>query len=127
MCLTVGVHPKVMISLVNDMLKLKNDFIQKIKISCDFLSHEYNLTKITKKIAKFYNFSWESFSNELNNQKIRLDINQKEKLFIWFIKKQKELKDLEIEINKIDYEIDQIVYKLYKITEDEIKTIEKIS
>lgn len=38
---------------------------------------------------------------------------------------QQEIKDLKNEINKIDREIDQMVYNLYNLTEDEIQIVEE--
>ena len=43
-----------------------------------------------------------------------------------FETKKAEAQTLKVQIDKIDNEIDQMVYKLYDLTEEEIKIVESI-
>ena len=42
----------------------------------------------------------------------------------YFNDQKQQVKDLKIEIDKTDKEIDQMVYELYGLTEEEIKIVE---
>lgn len=47
------------------------------------------------------------------------------KRLVDFTRKKSQAQALQQEINRLDHEIDQIVYELYGLTEDEIKIVEE--
>lgn len=103
-----------MIELNKKFINKKNEFLKSL-----------NLTKITKKLETFYNLSYKEFLKELKKQKINTDsLNDLENRFNSY---KKELNEIKQEIEKTDEEIDKMVYKLYNLTDEEIKIIENMN
>ena len=107
-----------MLSL-NKQLQEKNiKFINRIKSNLE-------IEKITKKLDAFYNFDFKTFITELKKQKIKLSFNQQDEWEDYFDSYKKEINELQFQINKTDDEIDQMVYELYGLTDEEIEIVEK--
>lgn len=60
----------------------------------------------------------------LVKQKVSLSLVQKEELQNWYKNKQAEISTLKGQINEIDRKIDELVYELYGLTQEEIDVIE---
>lgn len=71
---------------------------------------------------KFYELSFEDFVKAM---KVKIPISKKSELLEYFEKAKKELAGLKAHIDATDREIDQMVYKLYDLTEEEIKIVEQ--
>lgn len=69
----------------------------------------------------WWNLDFSSFYTKL---KTKLSLSQRDELLQLFEKYRTELSQLDAEIQKTDAEIDQLVYKLYNLTPEEIKIIE---
>ncbi|MBO6091721.1 MAG: hypothetical protein J6P00_05860, partial [Acetobacter sp.] len=54
----------------------------------------------------------------------KLTLSQKEELINWYKTKSEQLNKIKSEIDTLDHEIDQEVYKLYNLTPEEISIIE---
>ncbi|MBQ5498143.1 MAG: hypothetical protein IIT71_06245, partial [Acetobacter sp.] len=54
----------------------------------------------------------------------KLTLSQKEELISWYKTKSEQLNKIKSEIDTLDHEIDQEVYKLYNLTPEEISIIE---
>lgn len=109
------------------MLTLTTDLQTSLKQSLDFIQTEYAIPKLTQKLEKFYTLDWKDFVKELEKQKVKLDIEQKEELMGWFNSKKLKLQQMQANIAQLDRAIDQAVYGLYGLTEDEIKLVESQS
>jgi len=81
--------------------------------------------KITKKLDAFYEHDFKTFVAELKKQKIKLSLTQQDEWEDYFNNYKTEINQIQAEINKTDKEIDQMVYKLYELTEEEIKIVEE--
>ena len=95
----------------------KNKFLNRIKDNLE-------IEKISKKLDAFYDFDFRSFVAELKKQKIKLSLVQQDEWEEYFITYKSEINQLQTEISTTDKAIDQMVYKLYELTEDEIKIVE---
>jgi len=107
------------------MLCLKKQFQELIQKTIKLILSEYKPKTITRKLEEFYNLSFEEFSAELENQKAKITLKKKSELIEYFETEKKKLVELKFEIEKIDSEINQLVYKLYDLTDEEIQIIEK--
>lgn len=108
---------------VTKILKLTEKlFTEKNRLN-EILVSKFKL-KNTTNFTNFYQLGWNEFIAELEKQKIKLDLNEQDKLNKWFNKVKKSLLDLEQEINGIDKQINQIVYSLYELTKEEIAIVE---
>ncbi len=80
-------------------------------------------------IKEYHEYSFEQFLEILkkNKSKISIDPSNREKQELFerhFSNSLTVIRPLKIKINATDKLIDEIVYKLYKLTEDEIKIVE---
>ena len=67
---------------------------------------------------------YNSRAAELKKQKAILALKQQDEWEEYCNSYKKEINDLQAEIKKTDAEIDQMVYKLYELTEEEVKIVE---
>jgi len=106
-----------MIELNQQLQEKKNKFFNRIKDNLE-------IEKISKKLDTFYDFDFRSFVAELKKQKIKLSLVQQDEWEEYFITYKSEINQLQTEISTTDKAIDQMVYELYELTEDEIKIVE---
>ena len=88
------------------------------------LQSELSIEKLTKKIEHWHFLEWSDFEKELKRIKLVLAGEQKEDWFERFNRLKAEAQTLKTEIDKTDREIDQMVYELYDLTEEEIQIVE---
>ncbi len=108
------------IELNNELQQKKSRFINRIKANLE-------IEKISNKIDKFYDYDFKTFLSELKKQKIKLSLSQQDEWEEYFNSYKSEINQLQSEIEKTDKEIDQMVYNLYGLTEEEIKIVEGIN
>ncbi len=106
-----------MLELNKQMQEKKNKFSNRIKDS-------FQLTKISKTLDTFYNYEFITFITEIKKLKIELSLVQQDEWEEYFTSYKVEINILQSEIEKTDKEIDQMVYNLYGLTEEEIKIVE---
>lgn len=83
-----------------------------------------HLQNITGKLEKFYEHDFKSFVDELKKQKVILSLKDQDEWEDYFNTYKQEINTLQAEIAKTDNEIDQMVYELYGLTDDEIRVVE---
>jgi hypothetical protein len=83
-------------------------------------------TPITDTLKRFDELDFTQFVNELTKQKIHIPIKRQNEWEEIFNHAQSKCRNIIKQINNIDYEINQLVYKLYGLTEEEIKIIGNI-
>lgn len=88
------------------------------------LQREFALAKLSKKLDSWYDLSYADFLKELNKHKVSLTLSQKAEWEDYFLTEQTKALTINSEIEIIDNEIDQMVYQLYELTEEEIDIIE---
>ena len=115
--------------LTKDISKLVNSRLIQNKKFTKYLQSQFNIEKLSKKLQNWHELEFADFIKELNKaiKKVGGEKLTKSDEFEWmelFENKKKEAQILKSEINKIDKEIDQMVYQLYGLTEDEIKIVE---
>ena len=106
-----------MLSLNKQLQSKSNKFVNRIKTN-------FLVENISKKLASFYDYDFKSFVSELQKQKIKLSLVQQDEWEDYFNSYKNEINQLQAEIDKTDKEIDQMVYALYKLTEEEIGIVE---
>jgi len=94
-----------------------------------YLQSQFSLEKFSNKLQCWYNLDFGDFIKELNKA-IKLGggtpltkIQEMEWIDV-FVSKKLEALTLKVEIDKTDYEIDQMVYELYGLNDEEIKIVE---
>jgi REP element-mobilizing transposase RayT len=94
-----------------------------------FLSNSYKLEKLPGKLEKWYELEFVDFIKELNKaiKGVKGTPLTKKDEFEWmdlFEENKKKALELKAEIDRTDKEIDNMVYELYELSEEEIKIVE---
>ncbi|CEN36721.1 Eco57I restriction-modification methylase domain-containing protein [Capnocytophaga cynodegmi] len=79
---------------------------------------------LPKKLQTWHELSFKEFVKELGKLKIKLSLSQEAEWEDYFLQEQKKAQQIATQITQTDKEIDQMVYKLYNLTEEEIKIVE---
>lgn len=119
---------------VKDKLSTKVDLIQGLNVDFNkqrdsflkFLVSKYNISKFSTKIENWFDLSFVDFIAEIKKQKIKLSLQEESEWFTFFEQEKQKALTIKIEIDKTDKEIDQLVYQLYGLSDEEIKIVEKI-
>lgn len=112
-----------------DLMLELNKKLQEIKQT---FINELNLEKVSTKLQKFEELDFDDFVKEYAKaKKLKFADKLEERNFKneWqrlFENDKKEVLEIQNQINITDKEIDQMVYKLYDLTPDEIKIVEDI-
>jgi type II restriction/modification system DNA methylase subunit YeeA len=106
------------------IIELNKNLHDSTKQALEFIKEKYNILKPSQKLEKFYQLGVNFFIDELKKKKVKLSLSEEEELRNWFKDKQVKLLDLEKQIQVLDKIIDNEVYELYGLTDEEIKIIE---
>lgn len=114
-------------------LGIKAISIQKLQMAIEeelanykeLLLSEYKFALTPRLNKNFRIFGWNEFNQELEKQKIVLNLNEKEQLQNWIKQKQKNIISLNDKLEDKVKQIDEKVYKLYGLTKEEINIIEE--
>lgn len=69
--------------------------------------------------------TYDEFLNELKNKEIELSLSHKAEWEAYFLAEQQKALEIQNKITTTDKEIDALVYKLYGLTEEEIRIVEE--
>ena len=111
---TLSDNAKLSIRLHKDLRDNSNKFTK-------LISGEYKLSNWSSKLNKWWELDFDSFIKML---KLNLTLQQKDELLELFEKYQSNCLALDAQIVKTESEINQLVYKLYSLTPEEISTVE---
>ena len=109
---------------VEIMLVLNKTFQTKKQKFLKRVTDNFELEKLSKKLETFYKSDFKTFLKELKKKKVTLSLTQQDEWEEYFESYQKELLELQDQIDKTDKEIDAMVYELYGLTEEEIAVVE---
>ena len=109
---------------VDYMLELNKNFQLKKQKFLKRITDNFELEKLSKKLEAFYKSDFKTFLKELKKKKVTLTLTQQDEWEEYFESYQKELLELQAQIDKTDKEIDAMVYELYGLTEEEIAVVE---
>ncbi|OIQ15998.1 MAG: restriction endonuclease subunit M [Flavobacterium sp. MedPE-SWcel] len=98
------------------------DFTDKF---CRMLQRKFELEKLPKKLQDWYELTYADFVKELRKKKIKLSLSEEAEWEDYFTTEQQKAVALKNKIDITDAEIDQMVYKLYDLTPDEIAIVEQ--
>ncbi len=118
----IDTKTNLIISLTTNFQKLELSFIK-------YLKSQFSFSSISKKIQKWHDFDFGNFIKELNKllKNSRQDKLSKSEEIDWmelFEEKKNEILELKIKILETEDSINKIVYRIYKLTNEEIQLIE---
>lgn len=118
---TSRVNQQKIITAVDSVLRYQLTFDNKIENICKLLRHEFELDHITDKIENFYEYDVEAFLKALGVRD--LNISRKGEIIDFFDKNKLELREIKLEIKEQENIIDDMVFDLYGISEEERQMI----
>lgn len=113
----IGQSAKKMLCLTDELNSISNALHA-------LVSAETAIEKITKKLILWYELDVQSFLKEISNKSRPLSLAQKSEWMQHFEAEKAKALALKAEIDRLDAEIDQMVYALYGLTPDEIAIVE---
>ena len=88
------------------------------------IQREYNLEKLSGKLENWFQTPFNEFLKELEKSKVKLTLSQKAEWEDYFLLESKKALEIKHQIDTTDKEIDQMVYALYGLTDEEIAIVE---
>lgn len=88
------------------------------------LQREFNLEKLSGKLENWFQTPFNEFLKELEKSKVKLTLSQKAEWEDYFLQEKEKALEIKHQIDATDKEIDQMVYELYGLTDDEIAIVE---
>ena len=140
-----GLFPKILVNdvrnlpLVNISLEKQQPFIEKSDkmlslnkelqdLSQKFqrmVLRKFDLEKLSTKLQEWYLLDFSDFIKELKRLKVKLSLSQESEWEEYFLEEKSKAIAVDSEIKNTDKEIDSMVYRLYDLTDEEIKIIEE--
>jgi len=111
-------------SLADKMLTLNADLQKSVQRFLKRVQENLNPAKISSALESFYTMEFSDFVKELAKQKVKLSLKQQDEWEEYFAEYKENCVLLQEQINTTDAEINQLVYKLYDLTEEEISAVE---
>lgn len=106
------------------IIKATSDLQSVISSLLNLLQSKVDLEKPSKKLQNWPSLDFKRFLGELKKAKVQLSLPEEAEWMSYFNAQKEKANTLQAEINRIDAAIDQIVYELYGLTEEEIKIVE---
>ena len=115
---------KPFIEKADIMLSRNKELQETTKHFLHLLQSKFAGLSINNKLEKYYNLSFADFINELGKQKMKLSLQQESDWLTFFEQEKQKANAIKTVIDTTDKQIDEMVYKLYGLTEEEIKIVE---
>ena len=101
--------------------KMLQEISAKFQRTCERKFENLNLTK---KLQDWYNLSYADFIKELSKQKIKLSLSEEAEWAEYFDQEKSKALEIQSKIESTDKEIDQMVYQLYELSEEEVLIVQ---
>lgn len=82
------------------------------------------IDKLSRNLQNWHDLEFGEFLKELKKQKVELSLSEEAEWMQYFSEQKERAQTIKTEIEKTDKEIDQMVYELYGLTEEEIAIVE---
>lgn len=115
----------ILAKLVDKMIDLTAN---KHKITDSFLSllqSKFSIEKLSRKLQNWHELEFSDFLKELKKAKVQLSLSEEAEWMQYFNEQKEKAQELKAEIDRLDGEIDRMVYQLYGLTDEEIKIVEQ--
>ncbi len=111
------------IDLANKMISLNEEFSAKKDLFLRRLQERFAFKKTTRKLDNFYTDRFNEVVKELEKQKIVITLREQDEWQDYFEEIKERVLDIQSQIQIVDSQIDNLVFELYKLTEEEIELI----
>lgn len=107
------------------IIELKRVYLDKKRAFQNLIRSELQIDKLSRKLFQWQKLSFTQFVKELKKSKINLSLKQKAEWMEYFEEEKAKVQAIQTEIDSREQEIDQLVYELYGLTEEEIAIVEE--
>lgn len=107
-----------------DMILYTNSLYEQSQKFQRTIQRKFNLEDLPKKLQDWYLLTYAEFIKELAKKKVKLSLSEEAEWEDYFETESKKAQDLKAQIDKTDKDIDQMVYELYGLSEEEIGIVE---
>lgn len=110
-----------------DIMLSKNKELHELKAGFfNFFKSELTPKKTSSKLENWNTLDWEQFKKEMEKCKVKeLSLKERKEWQDYFIEHKEKADKIKSIIDTTDKEIDQMVYELYGLTQEEIEIVEK--
>jgi hypothetical protein len=115
------------IERVQAIISYNSEFYQIQEQFLELIQAKFSIKKISNKLQKWYLLEINHFLAELAKAKINLSLSDEAKWMSHFKEQKRQALRLKSLIDRLNKEIDHLVYQLYGLTEEEVQIIEKDS
>ncbi|MBS4000821.1 MAG: DUF559 domain-containing protein [Desulfobulbaceae bacterium] len=122
-----NISPEAQVPFIElaDIMLEKNKELQDVKNKfLDLLKADFSIEKLSTKLQNWYELSWADFTAELRKLKIELKGVHKEDWSERLTRMTSKAQEIKAIINQTDRTIDQLVYQLYELSDEEIRIVE---
>ena len=113
---------KSVVDKVDSIMKITKEFVQEKKSFLQRIEEQFGKSNTTK-IEEFWKLSFTDILDQIQSTEQRLSPQDREDWEKFFEEKRKACAQLEESMREIETEIDEIFYKSYQLTQDEIEKI----
>jgi hypothetical protein len=118
--LPIADDQKLFIEWTEKMLSLNRELYEKSEGFIKNISAKYKIEKITRKLEKWWELDFALFVREL---KVKIWLEEQEELMTYFDKRKAEVCDIVAKIETTDKEIDEMVFELYGLSDEEKRVV----
>jgi len=112
------------IELANNMLSMNAELKVVSEKFQRTLIRKFPIESLSTKLKDWYQISFADFIKELSKKKVKLSLSEEAEWEDYFLNESKIALELKSQIEMIDSKIDKLIYQLYGLSKEEIKTIE---
>lgn len=109
---------------VTEILKLHKEISEETHIFQAVLQSSFNIKKATQRLINWFELDWGDFVKEIKKSKGKIGRKQEFDFMPHFEEQKQNIQQKYQEISLIDKQIDDLVYKLYNLSQKEIEIIE---
>lgn len=117
-------EPSLFTEKVDSVITFNNQLYQQRNKFLRFIESSYNPRTVSKKLTGYSALTFSEFVKELKKQKVTLSKSDGFELMELFETQKSNIVGLNQNIERIDKEIDWMVYELYGLTDEEIQIVE---
>ena len=108
-----------------DQIIVNTETIQQTQQSLlQVLTNRYPMEKLSGKLQNWPSLDFKGFLKELQKAKVKLSLAEEAEWMPYFNQQKQQVQALQAQIDTLDKEIDQMVYALYGLTEEETEVVE---
>lgn len=112
---------KIIINLINQYFYLNKKYVNEVNDFHNWLINSLRINKLSKKLENYYELTFKDFKKEILKKNSSIG---EELLREYFGKNISSIQQLDDEIKSLDSKINNIIYQIYKLTNEEIIIIE---